>query len=328
MSFPRVSLAHLPTPFTEMPRLAREVGGPRLFVKRDDATGLAFGGNKTRKLEFALGDAQAKGADVIVTCGGLQSNHVRQTAAAATRLGLECHAVVASPFAGPSDAYTSSGNLLLDRVLGVELHRLPDGAEDYGSAVDSLAHELRAAGRAPYVVPLGASYGIGALGYVEAADELLDQCAAADVHPSHVFLATGSAGTHGGLLAGLRRAGVATKVIGIAVSGTAAGKRALVGDIVAQTAAELQIEMPVTEEDVIVRDEWVGPGYGITTPEGISAVQRLARVEGILLDPVYTGKAMAGMLAILEGGELESARDVVFLHTGGAPGIFAYPDAF
>ena len=324
--FPRVTLAHLPTPLEEMKSLGRAFGGPRLFVKRDDCTGLAFGGNKTRKLEFALGDARAKGADMIITSGGVQSNHVRQTAAAAASLGLACHAVVVSPLENPSEAYMSSGNLLLDRIFGAELHLLAADAAGLDDAASALANELRKEGGTPYVVPLGASYGIGALGYVEAARELLEQCEAAHVQPSHVVLATGSAGTHGGLLAGLRRLGAATQVIGISVSGASEPKRALVRDIVAQTAALFDTDLALADEDIVVRDEWVGPGYGVATAEGLDAIHRVARAEGILLDPVYTGKAMAGMLALLEEGRLGDARDVVFLHTGGGPGLFAYPD--
>ena len=325
LTFPRVSLAHLPTPLEAMPASTRALAGPQLFVKRDDCTGLALGGNKTRKLEFALGDALAKGADTILTSGGLQSNHVRQTAAACARLGLGCHAVVANPLARAPAAYRESGNQLLDRLLGAVVHEVPDGAGATEARLAELARALSERGARPYVVPLGASDGIGALGYVECARELVEQCRAADVHPTHVFLATGSCGTHAGLLAGLRLHGSGMQVIGVAVSETASAKRAKVLDVVRQVGDVLgRAAMPVDEGDVVVFGGYVGAGYGLPTEAGAAALERVARAEGLLLDPVYTAKAMAGMLDLLAGGRLRGVRDPVFLHTGGTPALFAY----
>jgi len=321
--FPRVTLAHLPTPLEELEALGRELG-TRLFVKRDDCTGLALGGNKTRKLEFTLGHALEEGADTIVTSGGLQSNHVRQTAAAAARLGLACHAVLDNPLADPPPAYRESGNRLLDDVLGAIVHEAEAGEVE--TRIAELTAQLAAEGHTPYVVPLGASHGIGALGYVDCARELLEQCENANVQPSHVFLATGSAGTHGGLLAGLRLLGSPMQVIGIAVSEDAATKHAKVLDIANQVGEVLALDAsPVSDSDVIVFDDYVGDGYGVKTPAADDAIVRLARKEGLLLDPVYTAKAMAGMLDLLATGRVGTVRDPLFLHTGGSPALFAYP---
>ena len=316
--FPRLTLAHLPTPLEQLERLGRELGS-RLFVKRDDCTGLAFGGNKTRKLEFAL----EQGADAIVTSGGLQSNHVRQTAAAAARLGLACHAVLDNPLSDPPPAYEHSGNRLLDELFGAVAHVVA-GAE-VESRIEELTASLKTEGKTPYVVPLGASDGVGALGYVECARELLVQCEAANVQPSHVFLATGSAGTHGGLLAGLRLLGSHLAVVGVAVSETTEAKRAKVRDLVDQVSHVLGLrESSVDDDDIVVLDEYVGAGYGVPTAAAEAAIRRLARVEGLLLDPVYTGKAMAGMLDLLANRRLEGLCDPIFLHTGGTPALFAY----
>ena len=329
---PRVPLAHLPTPLEPMEALARHLGaGPRLFVKRDDCTGLALGGNKTRKLEFTVGQALTEGADVLVTSGGVQSNHVRQTAAAAARLGMGFHGVLADPMAGADygadRAYGDNGNHLLDRVLGGELHAVADDGEATELRIRELVDELRGAGHRPYVVPLGASDGVGSMGYVACAAELLTQCRDQGLEPSHVVLATGSAGTHGGLLAGLRALGSSIEVIGISVSEPAAAKREKVRAVIEQLAARWPGAPPVVPDgDVEVRDEFVGPGYGVPTAAGRRALELAARTEGLLLDPVYTAKALAGLLALVADGPLAGGRDVIFLHTGGAPALFAYPE--
>lgn len=331
---PRVHLAHLPTPLEPMEALARRIGAaPRLFVKRDDCTGLALGGNKTRKLEYTLGDALERGADVLVTCGGLQSNHVRQTAAAAAKFGLECHAVVSNPLTGSdygvSDVYGETGNLLLDDVLGCRLHLVTDGDSATDDRIAELVADLQAEGRTPHVVPLGASDGVGAMGYAGCALELLEQCAADGIDPSHIVLGTGSAGTQAGLLAGLRAAGSAIEVLGIAISETAEAKRVRVRTVLGQMEAHWPGDAPVIrDEDIVVRDGFVGDGYALPSAAGIAAIRLAAETEGLLLDPVYTGKAMAGLLALVTDGPLATGRDVVFLHTGGSPALFAYPELF
>lgn len=331
---PRVRLAHLPTPLEPMVALADRIGAaPRLFVKRDDCTGLALGGNKTRKLEYTLGDALERGADVLVTCGGLQSNHVRQTAAAAAKFGLECHAVVTNPLTGTgydlSAVYGETGNLLLDNVLGCHMHQVSDGGAATEARTGELVAELQAAGRTPYVVPLGASDGVGAMGYAGCALELLEQCTALGIDPSHIVLGTGSAGTQAGLLAGLRAAGSGIEVLGIAVSETAEAKLARTRAVLDQMEALWPGDAPaIRDEDIVVNDGFVGDGYALPSAAGTAAIRIAAETEGLLLDPVYTSKVMAALLALLDDGPLATGRDVIFLHTGGSPALFAYPELF
>lgn len=323
--FPRVSLMHGATPLHDLPALARALGVRRLLIKRDDCTGLAFGGNKTRKLEFALGEALRRGADVIITSGAWQSNHVRQTAAAAAHLGLRCHAVVHNPLPASGDDYRRSGNRLLDRLLGCTLHDV--ASEEAGiECIAALARREAAMGATPHVVTMGASDGIGTLGYVACAQELLRQCRDIAAAPSHVVLATGSAGTHAGLLAGLRAAGSDIALVGISVSEPAEVKRAKVRRVLGELAAATRTAMQVPDEAIVVLDDYVGAGYGMPTAAGDVALRLLARKEGILLDPVYTAKAMSGFLDLLAHARCGPMRDPVFLHTGGTPALFAYPD--
>jgi len=327
--FPRVALGHLPTPLEYMPTLTRLLGGPRLYVKRDDCTGLALGGNKTRKLEFTLGDAQRAGADLLITSGATQSNHVRQTAAAAAKLQIECWCAVADPLAKSPPGYLTNGNALLDEVIGVQIHVAADADAGLRTEVERLEQTARAAGRRPYVIPVGASDGVGSLGYVSCAQELLQQCESSAIAPSHVVVATGSAGTHAGLLTGLKLSGSAALVQGVAVSENAQLKAAKVKAIVVQLLAALKADARrVTEADIVVDDGHVGEGYGIPAADTLEAVRLAAQTEGLILDPVYTGKAMAGLIAMVRSGALADARDVVFLHTGGSPGLFAYSERF
>jgi L-cysteate sulfo-lyase len=328
LNFPRVALGHLPTPLEPAPALTRALGGPRIFIKRDDCTGLALGGNKTRKLEFSMAAALEQRADLIVTSGGTQSNHVRQTAAAAAKLGLECQCVIGNPLRTFQADYIRTGNVLLDRLLGAQLHV----ASDTGPATDAelarLVARAQRAGRRPYVIPVGASDGVGSLGYVNCATELLQQCATAGIEPSHVIVATGSAGTHAGLLVGLRLNASAIEVIGVAVSETSALKVAKVRRVVDQLVALIGAAPDlVADRDVAVLDAYVGAGYAIAAPSTIEAVRMAAQLEALILDPVYTGKAMAGLIDLVRTGRLHDAKDMIFLHTGGSPAIFAYSDA-
>lgn len=327
--FPRIALGHLPTRLEFLPSLTRHLGGPRLFVKRDDCTGLALGGNKTRKLEFAVGAALEAHADLLITSGATQSNHVRQTAAAAAKLGLPCWCAVANPLRHAPAGYLETGNALLDEILGARLHVAHDTDGGLRAAVAQLEQSARDTGYKPWIIPVGASDAVGSLGYVACATELLEQCAQQGIDPSHVVVGTGSAGTHAGLLAGLRLDGRATKVVGVAVSETSAIKegkvRALIAQLLALLGADPRI---VANHDVRVIDRHVGEGYGIPAADTLEAVRIAAQIEGLILDPVYTGKAMAGLIALVRSGELANARDVVFLHTGGAPGVFAYAEAF
>jgi D-cysteine desulfhydrase family pyridoxal phosphate-dependent enzyme len=323
--FPRVTLASLPTPLEPLPRLSTFLGGPRILVKRDDQTGLAMGGNKVRKLEYLVGQALALGCDTLVTIGGLQSNHARQTAAAAARLGMECELVLPRIVPRSSEEYEQSGNVLLDRLLGARLRMLPAG-QDTPGVLERVAEELRERGRKPYVIPMGGSSAHGALGYVQALFELLDQMREADVRVDAIVVPIGSAGTVAGILAGLAVAEEAIPVVAAAVMGTAQDREALAHELTRQVLGLLDRQVEAACEGLSVTDRTVGPGYGIPTDEVIDAVKRTAQLEGLLLDPVYTGKAMAALFDLVRSGRFKAADQVVFWHTGGAPGLFAYRD--
>src|SRR5688572_14975705 len=313
--FPRVELGHLPTPLEFLPNLTRSLGAARVFVKRDDCTGLGLGGNKTRKLEFALGAARAAGADLLITSGATQSNHVRQTAAAAARLGLPCWCAIADAIPDPPRGYRDNGNVLLDELFGAELHVAAGTLEAEVARLESLA---RKSGRTPFVIPVGASDPVGSLGYVACAAELLSQCAQLRLNPGRVIVGTGSAGTHAGLLVGLRLGGSSIEVIGVAVSETSQIKQDKVRALSERTLELLGARADLlAANDIRVIDTHVGPGYGIPAPDTIDAMRIAARTEGLVLDPVYTGKAMAGLLALSRNGEFADSRDVIFLHTGG-----------
>lgn len=325
---PRFSLAHLPTPLQRAERLGAALGGLDLWIKRDDCTGLALGGNKTRKLEYSLGEALARGADTLVTCGGYQSNHVRQTAAAAAVAGLACHAVISVSAPDLAPSYLCSGNVLLDGLLGARLHVAEDPGAGTDATLQALMARLLSEGRKPFLIPLGASDGIGAVGYVAAAYELLEQCRLQDFELTSIVLVTGSAGTHAGLLAGLRAAGSRTVVIGISCSGGADGQQSRVRRVLDDLGQRMALPAGLSNEAIVVHDEWRGPGYAIPSESGIEAIRLAARTEGLLLDPVYTGKGMAGLIGLARRGVFGRDDKVVFLHTGGAPALFAYEDSF
>lgn len=315
MTGARVALAHLPTPLEPMERLAAALrsdrGSPRLLVKRDDCTGLALGGNKARKLEYLCAEALAAGADVLVTGGGAQSNHVRMTTAAANRLGLECHVALAD-----IEGATPSGNLLVDRVLGTHLH--PVGRVEYYDlerAIEDLAARLSHDGRQPYAIPIGGASVTGAAAYADAVDELYGQLAGE--HVDWLVVADGSGGTHAGLLAGIDGR---ASVIGVDV-GTRPDLDAVVPALAAETAARQGRAGPATS--AIVDHERFGSGYGAPTDAAVEAITLTARTEGLVLDPVYTGKAMAGLLAAVREGRIGPDETAVFWHTGGSPALFA-----
>jgi D-cysteine desulfhydrase/L-cysteate sulfo-lyase len=325
-AFPRVALAHLPTPLEPMPRLSNYLKGARLFVKRDDCTGLATGGNKTRKLEFLLGDALAQGCDTLVTVGGLQSNHARQTAAAAARAGLHCELLLQEIAGVPEGNYDYNGNLLLDELLGAVVHRFDDTVFLH-EELDAFCERLSLQGRSPYAVPLGGSNALGALGYVVAVQELLQQCLEANITPDHIVLASGSAGTQAGVLAGLAAARAETRVIGINVGASEATQTPKVRRLLHETCALLGIDAP-DDAAIICNDGYYAPGYGIPNREMVQAVRLVAELEGLMLDPVYSGKAMAGLIDLIHSGALEPGDTTIFLHTGGSAGLFAYPRSF
>lgn len=310
---PKIPLAQLPTPLEPLDRLADWLGGPRILVKRDDQTGLALGGNKARKLEYLCAEAIEAGADVLVTGGGHQSNHVRMTAAAANRLGLAAHLVL-----GGERPAAMSGNLLLDRLLGATVEF--SGAEEYyevEAAIEDAASRLGAAGRRPFVLPIGGASVTGALAYVEAADELMKQAGDAGLTVDRIFVADGSGGTHAGLLAGLPA--------GVHMIGVDVGTRPDLDAYVPKRAAEVAdvAGRPAPPTQAVVDHDHFGKGYGSLTPECTEALRTTARRCGLLLDPVYTGKAMAALFTWVRGGRVGEDETVVFWHTGGTPALFA-----
>ncbi|MBL8474137.1 MAG: D-cysteine desulfhydrase family protein [Rhodocyclaceae bacterium] len=321
----RIALAQLPTPLEPAPRLGRALGAHKLYIKRDDQTGLGLGGNKLRKLEFLLGDARARGADTILTVGAMQSNHARQTAAACARLGLQCELVLRYG-ARPAAAYLESGNVILNRLFGARITQIaaPASREE---VMQERAERLRAEGRKPYLIPVGGSCLVGNFGYVMCAEEMLQQFAALPHPVRAVVVANGSGGTQAGLVAGMHLLNARIKVIGIAVEGSRREQEEQVFALAAETVAALGGRR-LPRAAVTVLDEWAGPGYAKPTPQMLEAVALAAAHEGLVLDPVYTGKAMSGLVGLFREGYFGAEDGVVFLHSGGAPGLFAYPDLF
>lgn len=325
--FPRVRFAHLPTPLEPMERLSKHLNGPRLWIKRDDCTGLSTGGNKTRKLEFLLGEAVKQGADTVITQGATQSNHARQTAAAAAKLGLACHLLLQDRTGFTTRDYTRNGNVILDQLHGAEIHR-HGGAADMTAEMEALATGLRAKGKKPYVIPGGGSNPVGALGYAEAALELVTQANARGLKIEHVVHATGSAGTQAGFVVGMAALNARIPTLGISVRADRKTQEETVFALAQRTEEHMGLKGVIKREHVVVNSDYVGPGYGQPTPGMIEALRLAANLEGILLDPVYSGKAMAGLIGQVRQGAFAKDSDVVFLHTGGAVGIFAYLDTF
>jgi L-cysteate sulfo-lyase len=323
--FPRVSLAHLPTPLELMPRLIEHLGGPNIYVKRDDCTGLGTGGNKTRKLEFLMADAVEENADVIITQGAVQSNHARQTAAAARKMGMECELVFEKRVTDPSDPYINSGNVLLDRIFGANLRDVDKGT-DMDAAMEDVAEELRSKGKTPYIIPGGGSNRIGALGYVDCALEFMSQANNEGIVIDHIVHATGSAGTQAGLITGLKATNANIPLLGIGVNAPRDVQEEKVYKLAVETAEYVGAPGVVQREDIVANCDYVGEGYGIPTKAMNDAVMLLARLEGLLFDPVYSGKGLAGMIDLIGKGYFADARDIVFIHTGGVAGLFGYSD--
>ena len=321
--FPRVSLAHLPTPLELLPRLSAELGGPNIYIKRDDCTGLATGGNKTRKLEFSMGEAAALGADTVITVGAVQSNHVRQTAAAACKLGMKCEVLFEKRVADATDDYKNSGNVLLDRMFGANIREYDKGT-DFTIEMEAVAEEVRSAGGTPYIIPGGASNVVGALGYVNCALELISQANDKGVHIDHIVHATGSAGTQAGLVVGLKAMHSNVPLLGIGVNVDREKQEQRVYDLAEKTAAYIGAPGIVNRSDVVANCDYVGEGYGIPTSAMNDAIVTLARLEGILADPVYSGKALAGLYDLVQKKYFTDTTNIVFVHTGGSVALFAY----
>ena len=319
---PRVRLAHLPTPLEPMPRLAAHLGLESLWVKREDCTGLGLGGNKARKLEFDLAAALAEGADCVVCGGVVQSNTARQVAAACAKLGLECHlGIMRGRVPRTEPAYERTGNILLDRLFGAIVHDIP-WDEDRNGRLRALVHDLKAAGRRPYLVPYGASDARGAMGYALAAAEIVRERPGV----SWIVHATGSGGTQGGVLAGLLALGHPARVIGIDVDAQPERVKADVCRIGREAASLLRVQDRWRDDRVEVSSEWSAGAYGVPDAATGEAIRLAARTEALALDPVYTGKAMAGLIGLARRGRVRRGDTVVWIHTGGSPGIFAYPD--
>ncbi|MFP1725396.1 D-cysteine desulfhydrase [Lonsdalea quercina] len=326
--FPRLSLGHFPTPLEPLPALTAYLNGPTIYIKRDDATGLATGGNKTRKLEFLLAEALQQEADIILTQGATQSNHVRQTIAAAAKLGLKTKVLLEKRVEDYGEPYQRSGNILLDNLLGGEIvDHLPAGT-DMQQALESLADELRREGHRPYVIPGGGSNVTGALGYVACAEELLFQSSQQRLRIDHIVHASGSSGTQAGLVAGLTAVRSGIPVLGISVRAPKEKQEENVYRLAQQIWQRLGIDETLPRAAVQANSDYVGKGYGIPNEGTREALQLLARLEGILLDPVYSGKGMAGLIDLIRKGHFKKGEQVVFIHTGGSAGLFGYREFF
>jgi L-cysteate sulfo-lyase len=327
---PRYPLAFLPTPLHPLPRLSealasrfrppREASNLQLFIKRDDQTGLATGGNKTRKLEFLVADALVQGCDTLITTGAIQSNHCRQTAAAAIKAGLRCELML-----GGQPPETPGGNYLLDQLFGASFHWTT--RENRLNRLRELADELRAASRRPYFITYGGSDPVGACGYALALEELREQTAAQDVEPDAIVVASSSGGTQAGLVAGAWALGWNVPILGVSIDETEAHLQGMVANLASQTAARLGTPHRFTPAEIAVSADYLGAGYGIVGDLERDAIRLMAQTEGILLDPVYTGRAFGGLLDILRHRPDRLAgpvRSIVFWHTGGSPALFAY----
>ena len=322
--FPRLGLAHLPTPLEPLERLTAHLGGPRLWVKREDLTGIGFGGNKLRKLDYVLHDAVASGADTLVSGGVVQSNSQRQVAAAAAKLGLACHlAVYHGRVEPPSPDYERSGNALLNRLYGAVLHDVP-WTGDRNAAIRLIAEELANDGRKPFVVPYGVSNPMGAVGYASAVVEIAAQCAGLGISPAAVVHCSGSAATQAGLVVGGAELLPSTRVVGIDIDAEPERVRA---DVVTYAAAASELlDSTFLESRVEVVAGHAGPAYGVPHQATLEAIALAGRLEALELDPVYSAKGLAGLLALIAEGRWGEGDDVIFIHTGGAPALFAYRD--
>lgn len=325
--FPRRRYTEGQTPLEFLPRFTAALGGPRIFIKRDDLLGLTSGGNKTRKLEFLVADALAQGADTLVTCGAVQSNHCRLTLAAAVKEGLKCQLVLEERVPGSYKA-DASGNNFLFRLLGVEGIKVVPGGSDMLKEMQAVADGLAAQGRRPYIIPGGGSNEIGATGYVACAEEIIAQSFDKGLNLDYVVTTSGSAGTHAGLVTGFYGNNTNIPVIGINISRKKSVQEELVYGLVERTAVRLGIKQAIPREAVVCYEEYVGPGYSLPTPEMVEAVKLVAATEGILLDPVYTGKAMAGLIGLIRKGHFKKDDNVLFVHTGGSPALYAYQQIF
>lgn len=320
--FPKQSLGFFPTPLVAAPRLSALLDGPQIFIKRDDQSGLALGGNKTRKLEYLLGDALAQGADTLITAGAAQSNHCRQTAAAAARLQLECHLIL-----GGDEPALASGNLLLDKIFAANIHWA--GEHRKGEDIPALVAALQGTGKKPYVIPYGGSNVLGAIAFIDALQELTSQLRGLGTSATHIVFASSSGGTHAGLMVGNALLGTGYHLIGINID---KGEHDAISfdrkilELANDTARHIGTDYHFGPDDLVLNGDYVGDGYGVVGQAENEAMRLAAQSEGILVDPVYTGRAMAGLIDLIRRGSISREDRVVFWHTGGAPAIFAYAD--
>ncbi len=316
----RISLAHLPTPISKLEKLTSMLGGPELYVKRDDLTGVGLSGNKVRKLEYLLADAQRKGADTLITCGGIQSNHARATAIAASQRGMSSILVLRGEMETPFD-----GNVLLDKMVGAEIRLVTP--EQYALRInpimEDVARELREQGRHAYVIPEGGSNAIGVWGYIRASREIMDQLEGMDLEVDAVACAVGSGGTLAGLLIGGKLGGWRARMVGFNVCNTAQYFQGLIGRLVAETIERYSLPVQISPQEINLIDGYVGRGYALSRPEELDFIRMVAREEGTFLDPVYTGKALFGLVDQIRRGLFQEGQRVLFLHTGGIYGLFA-----
>lgn len=324
--FPRVKLGHLNTPLEPMPRLSHYLNGPEIWIKRDDCTGLATGGNKTRKLEYLMAEAVAMDADIILTQGATQSNHARQTIAAAAKLGMASHIILEDRTHYADQNYKENGNVLLDRLMGATIEYRQTGL-DMNAELYKLADALKAKGKRPYAIPGGGSNPTGALGYVNCVLETLNQTVGLGINFDHWVTATGSAGTHAGLIVGLKAMNVNIPLLGIGVRAPKDKQEANVYNLACLTAEKLGCAGVVHPEDVVANCDYIGEGYGIPAKSTLEAISIFAKLEGILLDPVYSGKGAAGLIDLVRKGHFKKGEKIMFLHTGGAVALSGYPFA-
>jgi L-cysteate sulfo-lyase len=306
-----------------MPNLSRALGGPEIWIKRDDCTGMSSGGNKTRKLEFLMAEAKEEGADIVLTQGATQSNHARQTAAFAARMGLDCHILLEDRTGKTDPDYTANGNVFLDHLHGASVEHMPANP-DMNGEMEKVANRLRAQGRKAYTIPGGGSNATGALGYVNCAIELVNQANDMGLRMDHVVHATGSAGTQAGMIAGLAGINSGVPLLGIGVRAPRERQEENVFKLACATLDKMGVPGAVKREDVVANCDYIGQGYGFPAPDTIAAIETLARLEGILLDPVYSGKGMAGLIDLTRKGFFKKGQNIVFLHTGGSVGLFGY----
>ncbi|OED45192.1 D-cysteine desulfhydrase [Chromatiales bacterium (ex Bugula neritina AB1)] len=325
--FPRVHLAHLPTPLEKLDRLSKELGGPEIWIKRDDCTGLSTGGNKTRKLEFLMAEAQQQGADLVMTQGATQSNHARQTAAFSAKLGMDCHLLLEDRTGYEDSNYNFNGNVLLDHLHGATTETRAGGM-DMHAEMEKVAETIRASGKKVFTIPGGGSNPTGALGYVNCALELLSQANNQSLRIDHIVHATGSAGTQAGLIVGLKAMNANIPLLGVGVRAPKEAQENSVFKLAEATAEKLGCPGVVQRGDVVANTDYVGEGYGFPAPSTIEAIKMFSQLESILLDPVYSGKGAAGLIDLIRKGHFSKNDRVVFLHTGGAAALFGYTRAF